>query len=531
MRYRLLSLLLIAGCAGGNPTPPPPPVVGDFQIALSNGTLNLEAGTTGSLEVTLEKTGGFSAEVQLSLVRVPSTLGVNASFSQNPIQSSSTLTLNPSSGLAPGEYTLLVRATANVSGQVLKRERTLNLGVSASSQISVSGQAKNRFGQPLANVPVCQGSRCVNTDAEGRFSLSGVRPPYDLTVRPAATQEHTFLGLSRPDPLLLLFTSQGGAPAEQTASLSGTLLPQSGSGITFPNPSNTGVQVVFGAPQARLTQFVPPGYNLQALFPGQGPAYTLSTAWNGTGSVQGRVYALQWRHAAGAPGTPEAFLAYGSRVVSLDPGESVSLNVGVAPISTGALSVNLTNPSGLTLRSRQLYVNLEARSLFLVASNNAESPLNLSWATPVIPGKTLTFAAYADAPDGRTLSFQQNGLGPNGLINLNLPVAPNPLSPGQNQSGLSLNTPLQWSRPATSICLLFLSSAGQPTRTFYTDRTTVVPGLEANRTYTWGLTCYGPFANIDAFATDSWPLGYPAFGWDTTFFSATTPARSFSTAP
>lgn len=267
MRYRLLSLLLIAGCAGGNPTPPPPPVVGDFQIALSTGTLNLEAGTTGSLEVTLEKTGGFDAEVQLSLVRVPSTLGVSASFSQNPIQSSSTLTLNPSGELAAGEYTLLVRATASVGGQVLKRERPLTLGVSASGQITVSGQARNRFGQPLAGVPVCRGSRCVNTDAEGRFSLSGVRPPYDLTVRPAATQEHTFLGLSRPDPLLLLFTSLGGAPAEQTASLSGTLLPQSGSGITFPNPANTGVQVVFGAPRPSRPSLCPPVTTCRPSFP------------------------------------------------------------------------------------------------------------------------------------------------------------------------------------------------------------------------------------------------------------------------
>ncbi|GIW36687.1 MAG: hypothetical protein KatS3mg073_0832 [Meiothermus sp.] len=531
MRYRLLSLLLIAGCAGGNPTPPSPPVVGDFQIALSTGTLNLEAGTTGSLEVTLEKTGGFDAEVQLSLVRVPSTLGVSASFSQNPIQSSSTLTLNPSGELAAGDYTLLVRATASVNGQVLKRERTLTLGVSASDQITVSGQAKNRFGQPLVGVPVCRSGQCVNTDAEGRFSLSGVRPPYDLTVRPAATQEHTFLGLSRPNPLLLLFTSLGGAPAEQTASLSGSLLPQSGSGITFPNPANTGVQVVFGAPQARPTQFVPPGHNLQALFPDQGPAYTLSTAWNGSGSVQGRVYALQWKYVPGLPGTPEAFLAYGSRVVSLDPGESASLNVAVAPISTGALSVNLTNPSGLTLRSRQLYVNLEARSLFLIASNNAESPLNLSWATPVIPGKTLTFAAYADAPDGRTLSFQQNGLGPSGFIDRVLPVAPGLSSPNHNQSGLPLNTPLQWSRPADSTCLLFLSSAGQPTRTFYTDRTTVVPGLEANRTYNWFVQCYGPFDNINAFASPAWAGGYPAFGWDMSFFQTNSVLRSFSTAP
>lgn len=529
MRYRLLPLLLIAGCAGGNPTPPP--VAGDFQIALSTDVLNLEAGTTGTLEVTLNKTGGFSAEVQLSLVRIPSTLGVNASFSQNLIQSSSTLTLNPSGELAAGEYTLLVRATASAGGQVLKRERTLTLGVSASSQISVSGQAKNRFGQPLAGVPVCRGSQCVNTDAEGRFSLSGVRPPYDLTVRPAATQEHTFLGLSRPDPLLLLFTSLGGAPAEQTASLSGTLVPQSGSGITFPNAANTGVQVVFGAPQAKLTQFVPPGYNLQALFPGQGPAYTLSTAWSGTGSVEGRVYALQWRHVLGAPGTPEAFLAYGSRVVSLNPGQSTSLNVGVAPISTGALSVSLTNLSGLTLRSRQLYVNLEARSLFLIASSSAESPPNLAWATPVIPGKTLTLAAFADASDGRTLSFQQNGLGPSGSISLILPVAPGLSSPNQGQSGLPLNTPLQWSRPATSICFLSLSSAGQPTRTFYTDRSSVAPGLEAGRTYNWFVQCYGPFENINAFAGPAWAAGYPAFGWDVSFFQTNSVLRNFSTAP
>ncbi len=525
--YRLVvPVALLAACSGGGSTPPPPSV-GDFQLSLSSESLTLSAGSA-SLQVSLSRSGGLEAPVTLSLVRIPSSLKLNGSFSPNPVALDSTLTLSPGSGLAPGSYTLLVRGRAEVAGQQLQREAEFTLVVPPPSTLTVSGQVRNRFGRPLAGVPVCSGSRCVNTDAQGRFTHTGMTAPYSLTVRPIGSQEHTFVGLERPDPLLLLYSSAG-APSEQSANLSGNLV--AGSGVTLPNPANTVAQVVFAAPSAKLTQFVPPSDNLAALFPGQVPSYSLKAVWYGNASVGGRLHALQWRHVPGVPGTPQQFLAYGSRPASLSAGVSQTLNLGLSPIETGALSVELKNLGLLTLRSRQLYVNLEARSLFLVASETAGSPLSLAWPTPVIPGKSLTFAAYADASDGRSSSLQVSGLGPYAVLEASLATPPVLLSPGSGQSNVSPGASLSWNRPAQSISLLILSAPGQPTRTFYTQGDALTPGLQAGTSYSWLVQVVGPFADMNEFTGPRWLEGYPSFGWDETFFQANSPLRTFSTSP
>ncbi|MDW8426693.1 MAG: hypothetical protein RMK51_12230 [Meiothermus sp.] len=202
--------------------------VGPVPIVLVP-SLKVEASASG--QVTLERTGSFSGPVSLSLVRIPSSLAVNGGFNPNPLENQSTLT--PAASLAAGQYTLLVRAQASFGGHTLTRERALTLNVSASSQINLTGQVRNLFGLPLSGVEVCLGSRCANTDAQGRFGFTEVRPPYSLRVRPAATQEHTFVGLTRPDPVLLLFSGIG-APGEQSASLSGNLSPSGGPDLPQP---------------------------------------------------------------------------------------------------------------------------------------------------------------------------------------------------------------------------------------------------------------------------------------------------------
>ncbi|MDW8426694.1 MAG: hypothetical protein RMK51_12235, partial [Meiothermus sp.] len=73
-----------------------------------------------------------------------------------------------------------------------------------------------------------------------------------------------------------------------------------------------------------------------------------------------------------------------------------------------------------------------------------------------------------------------------------LPFPASLTAPSAGQSGLPPNAALSWSRPAESVCLFALASAGQPIRVYYTAGVVLNPGLEANRTYTWGVACYGP---------------------------------------
>jgi len=91
-------------------TPPPP----NFTISLNPANLTVQQGSSGTTTLTVTPQNGFTGAVGLSLVGAPS--GVTLSPANVTVSGSSpvnqTLTVNVGSGVAPGTYSLQVRATS-----------------------------------------------------------------------------------------------------------------------------------------------------------------------------------------------------------------------------------------------------------------------------------------------------------------------------------------------------------------------------------------------------------------------------------
>jgi hypothetical protein len=517
-RVLLLTLISVTACSPANAP--------DFTLGVSKQAVNLAVGASEVLDVTILPSNGFDQEVDLSLVKVTAPAGVTGGFSLSPTKTTSQLTLKADLSVAPGSYTLLVRASS-LSSQPLKREQTITLNVPTPTTVTVMGTVKNAFGVPLENASVRIGGTATVTSATGGFTFTNVQPPYTVSVVQAGqTTEHSFEGITRADPSLLLFQATGGMPLQGSAMFSGTLNP--GVGVVFPNPANTVAQVAFSAQTARLTQVSAPYVNIVGLLAAQGPSYSgLEAAWTGSSSVVGRIHALQWRHMAADPGRPEAFLAYGSQDAAPSNGQSLTKNIFMQAITSGALTANLTLPAGMTLNSRQLYLNLGPKSVFFIAQNTGSSP-NISLITPSI-GKTLSFAAAATGPDGRSSAMQISGLQASQVVDQALVTPPNPASPANNALDVPLAASLNWSKPTNSLSIVFVGAPGLPNRVIYTSAASTQPGFTAAKEYTWLVASVGPMVSMDEFAGDKWADGYPTFGWDIGFFTATSRVMKFKT--
>ena len=102
---------------------PPPPV---FSLSLSPAGRTVARGSTTAYTVAINRSGGFAAQVSLSVAGLPS--GATGTFSPNPASGSSTLSVRTSSSTPRGTYALTVRGTdgsltrtAAASLQVKKR--------------------------------------------------------------------------------------------------------------------------------------------------------------------------------------------------------------------------------------------------------------------------------------------------------------------------------------------------------------------------------------------------------------------------
>ena len=111
MRIRSLvpaALIAIASCGGSTEPGSTPIVTPLYTLSLASSTTSIVAGQSGTVNVTLARTS-FTATVALAVTGLPS--GATATFSPNPAQDASVLTINTGTAVA-GTYNLLVTGTA-----------------------------------------------------------------------------------------------------------------------------------------------------------------------------------------------------------------------------------------------------------------------------------------------------------------------------------------------------------------------------------------------------------------------------------
>lgn len=122
----LLAALAVVACDDDDdPTDPP----GTVTLSVSRSALDVTAGASDTLTVTIARSGGFTGAVDLSIEGAPT--GVTAALATptlTPTQTSSAVTITVVAAVAPGAYPLIVRAEGD---GVTDRETTVTLTVIA----------------------------------------------------------------------------------------------------------------------------------------------------------------------------------------------------------------------------------------------------------------------------------------------------------------------------------------------------------------------------------------------------------------
>ena len=385
--------------------------------------------------------------------------------------------------------------------------------------ITVTGKVVTFSLLPIANSPVViTGLPSTVTDANGAFTISGVTPPYDITVVVSASRLGiTYRGLTRSDPTIVNFLSS--APLPNAATVGGTV----SGGAGYPQPATRTSAVLLTS--AETSNSTTPN--------GTTGAYTVSTSWTGASTLSMVLHALQWDK--NAAGMPTAFTGYGAKTgVTVTAGGTFA-NQGIVMTTATASTVagSITVPAGLTLFSKSMLLVFDTKGTINLGSESGTTT-SFSYAVPVVAGTSLSVTANASGVTGQS-SVQKSGIAPGATgIAITLPSPPAPSLPVDAATGVTTTTPFSWT-PISSVAYLLLVNGptNQPDYLVITsspngtipDLTALGLGLPKGIGYTWNVIAFGPFANIDAAASATGLIP------QTDLIQCQSSSRAFTTAP
>jgi Leucine rich repeat/Laminin B (Domain IV) len=190
----LFFLVLVTGCSAPNQQAP------DFRLLVAVERLSVKQGETGTLRITIQKTGLFTTPVALSLTGNPA--GVMGTFDSTSTSDESTLSLSVAVSAAAGESTLTITGKA---GDIVKTA-TLQLTVieNITLEIAIAGLPAG----VAANVVVTGPNAFQQTlSTSTTLSLSELTPgTYSFVVNDVKPDSATFSKISGPSDLE--FTAQ-----------------------------------------------------------------------------------------------------------------------------------------------------------------------------------------------------------------------------------------------------------------------------------------------------------------------------------
>jgi hypothetical protein len=516
----LLCATLLMAC---NPVDPANPVnpepqkstLGDFSIVLAQDILSLDSGSKKTVNVTLTPKDGFKESVTLALVGMPTE--ITGTFDPNPSSGQTTLTLNVAANAAAKTYDFFVKGSASVNGQNVNHTQGISVTVAPSVYIQVSGFVRDSRGQPLKDATVQIGESNIGTSDTGAFTIKNVGVPYTITVLPKGlTTKHQFVDLTRPDPNLVLFDGAAIAPTTRSSTISGEL----SAGTRFPIPEGYRTFIGFAGQNG--------GQGLGSLLATQGPSFSFNASWNGSTTKNGDLYVLQCKFNPALDSLCDSFPGYRQLSVELTdtvPTVVPARRLELSQIEGQNITVNVTLPNGGTLISKRVYMSLSEVTSFPIDYDPDTTTLSSTYVTPAVG---LPFVVTVEASVGtRRVRIQGRGYQPNSIIPVEVPVPVELILPVGAPNNVAKNVTLNWKGTPKAVYILKLA-----TNLFvYTTKTSYQAALNANTSYTFLVSSFGPFDSVDDFAGYAYVNGYPVAGHSIEYIQTSSATGTFKTAP
>jgi len=369
----------------------------------------------------------------------------------------------------------------------------VEITVVPSTAIDVTGRVVGMLGPGLPGLTVGIGGKTAVTGADGRFSIPGVVPPYDLSVVLSRTQLFVgrYEGLTRPDPtLVFLWLFDSGEP--NTASVSGTV-----SGGDAVGTAGEFTAAIFTTSEVRF-EFEAVGIT------GRNNPFTLPISWFGPESIRGDVHVLQWKSPSpGAP--PTAYIGYGVHSgVTLARGASVEgADVTLTSPGTATISGSILPPDGYTVQSKIL--ELELAGLTAVPLGHLDTSVaNFVFAVPAQLPRSTSAAVTASAQllGAGTTSRRISGIPPASTDrDIDLPAPALPTSPADGSTNVTGETTFAWTPLEHAVhFVVFNGGSDSPSIYVVTAGTSIAsPGLAVGARYSWFVAGFAPFDSVNAF--------------------------------
>jgi hypothetical protein len=366
----------------------------------------------------------------------------------------------------------------------------------APQALTVSGTVVSASRQPISGLAVLiTGRDPVNTDAAGRFTFTGVTPPYDLTIVDAANKEAAvYRQLRRADPTLVLYTSES---APRTAHLQGSV-----SGGHYPQASD----------ELTVLTFLGQGAFAQTVTDASG-AYVMghdALQWYGPSALSGTLHALQLSLVA-STGLPSAYKGYAAKPLTVADGTfSVAQDLGLVPITSSSVSGTVTTPAGYALQSKGVGVTIGGA--LAVYFPDASSSAGFSYVVPQIPDAQVLLAASVSKPGGGETVAVRKGIAPGtSQVSLVPQAPPEAILPAEGATGVGTQMRFSWTAFARGVHLFVFEpvSLDAPRITVVTTETSAtLPDLAAlglalprSTRYVWRVEAVGPLVDVDAAAS------------------------------
>ena len=309
---------------------------------------------------------------------------------------------------------------------------------------SIQGTVLSGSETPFAGARVLiEGRPLVTTDADGKFTITDVEPPYRIVVETDSNEFVAFAGVTTPNPTLRVGNASSAYHTTLEGELQNTVAGRK-AGLSLASPA------ALGAKYADATGATLP--------------YAINAALL-TQPTSGRLYALEW--AFNIDGNADAFTGYGSSAnkLTLVNGASQSgLDIALDPVpATLDLEISASVPADYDVLATAAGVRLwpeEQLGLpLLTASFDSTTPLPVTVRAPDLPGARMVAVLIVSEPGGADAIGVTWASVPvtAASADLAVPARPALLGPADGATGVGAGSELTWTAPAGSLSLLLLN--------------------------------------------------------------------------